>query len=148
MQGESWLCPTELDRSRVVDANGRVRTIRMVGTAAIALALLIATPWLGWWTFILLALSIANFVNVGRRMETSAHPERISAYGVLITLLLLATGVILSGGPRSPALPWLVLPAAMVAARFRSQVVIAAVALTVAVIAAATPPRRSATPCR
>ena len=138
MQGESWLCPTELDRSRVVDANGRVRTIRMVGTAAIALALLIATPWLGWWTFILLALSIANVVNVGRRMETSAHPERISAYGVLITLLLLATGVILSGGPRSPALPWLVLPAAMVAARFRSQVVIAAVALTVAVIAAAT----------
>ena len=48
MQGESWLCPTELDRSRVVDANARARTIRMVGTGAIGLALLIAAPWLGW----------------------------------------------------------------------------------------------------
>jgi len=138
VQGESWLCPTELDRSRVVDANERVRTIRTVGTASIALALLIATPWLGWWTFILLALSVANFVNVGRRMQTSAHPERVSWFAVLITLAILATGVVLSGGPRSPALSWLVLPAAMVAARFRQQVVMAGVALTALVILAST----------
>jgi diguanylate cyclase (GGDEF)-like protein len=138
MQGESWLCPTELDRSRVVDANARVRTIRMIGTGAVGAALLISTPWLGWWTFILLALSVANFVNVGRRMDTSAHPERVSACAIVITLLVIATGVVLSGGPGSPALPWLVLPAAMVAARFRPQVVIAGLALTVVVIVAAT----------
>jgi len=138
MQGESWLCPTELDRGRVVDANARARTIRMIGTGAVGVALLIAAPWLGWWTFILLALSVANFVNVDRRMRTSARPERVSASAIVITLLLIAAGVVLSGGPRSPALAWLVLPAAMTAARFRSRVVIAGLALTVLVILAST----------
>jgi diguanylate cyclase (GGDEF)-like protein len=138
MQGESWLCPTELDRSRVVDANARARTIRMVGTGAVGLALLSAAPWLGWWTFILLALSVLNFVNVERRIGTSARPERVSACAIVITMLLIATGVVLSGGPRSAALPWLVLPAAMAAARFRAQVVIAALALTIVVILGST----------
>jgi hypothetical protein len=41
----------------------------------------------------------------------------------VITLLLIGTGVVISGGPHSPALPWMalprmVLPAGMVAARF------------------------------
>jgi diguanylate cyclase (GGDEF)-like protein len=138
MQGGSWLCPTELDRSRVVDANARVRTIRMIGTAAVGSALLISTPWLGWWTFALLAVSVLNFINVDRRMSTSSHPERVSVCAILITLLLIATGAVLSGGPRSPALPWLVLPAAMVAARFRPQVVIAGLGVTVVVILVAT----------
>jgi diguanylate cyclase (GGDEF)-like protein len=138
MQGGSWLCPTELDRGRVIDANARVRTIRMVGTAAVGSALLISTPWLGWWTFALLAASVWNFLNVDRRMSTSAHPERVSVCAIVITLLLIATGVVLSGGPKSPALPWLVLPAAMVAARFRPQVVIAGLGLTTLVILAAT----------
>lgn len=134
MQGKSWLCPTELDRSRVVDANAQARIIRMVGTGAVAAALLVAAPWFGWWTFILLALAVANFVNVERRMRTSARPERVSAWAIVITLALIAAGVALSGGPGSPALPWLVLPAAMTAARFRPQVVIAGLALTVVVI--------------
>jgi diguanylate cyclase (GGDEF)-like protein len=138
MQTDSWLCPTELDRSRVLDANASARMIRMVGTGAVGLALLLAAPWLGWWTFILLALAVLNFVNVERRMGTSAHPEQVSACAIVITLLLIATGVVLSGGPRSPAPPWLVLPAAMAAARFRAQVVITALALTTLVILAST----------
>jgi diguanylate cyclase (GGDEF)-like protein len=138
MKGESWLCPTELDRSRVVDANGRVRTIRMIGSGAVGLALVISAPWLGWWTFILFALALLNFLNVDRRIEKSAHPERVSVFAILITLTLIAAGTVLSGGPHSPALPWLVLPAAMVAARFRPQVVIAGMGLTVLVILIAT----------
>jgi diguanylate cyclase (GGDEF)-like protein len=138
MAGESWLCPTELDRSRVVDANDRVRMIRKIGSGAVGLALLISTPWLGWWTFILFALSVLNFLNVDRRIDKSAHPERVSVYAILITLLLMATGVMLSGGPKSPALPWLVLPAGMVAARFRPRVVLAGLLTTVAVVLAAT----------
>ncbi len=138
MKGESWLCPTELDRSRVVDANGRVRMIRMIGSGAVGVALLISAPWLGWWTLALFAIAVANFLNVDHRMDTSAHPERVSMWAILITLGLIAAGVVLSGGPKSPALPWLVLPAAMVAARFRPQVLIAGLALTVLVILVAT----------
>ncbi|HYM53851.1 MAG TPA: diguanylate cyclase, partial [Solirubrobacteraceae bacterium] len=138
MKGGSWLCPTEFDRSRVVDANARVRTIRIVGSGAVGMALVISAPWLGWWTFILFALSTLNFANVGYRMDRSARPERVSVCAILITLLLIATGVVLSGGPASPALPWLVLPAGMVAARFRAQVVIAGLTVTVLVIVAST----------
>jgi diguanylate cyclase (GGDEF)-like protein len=138
MSEGSWLCPTELDRSRVVDANDRVRTIRMVGSGAVGVALVISAPWIGWWTLILFALSALNFINVDRRLRTSAHPERVSACAIVITELLLAGGVAVSGGPRSPALPWMVLPAAMVAARFRPQVVIAGLVGTVFTILAAT----------
>jgi len=122
----------------VRDASARVRTIRMVGSGAVGVTLLISTPWLGWWTLILFSLSALNLLSVDRRMARSAHPERVSVSAILITLALLATGVVLSGGPTSPALPWLVLPAGMVAARFRTDVMIAGVALTVAVILAVT----------
>ncbi len=134
----SWLCPTELDRARVIDANDRVRTIRHIGAGAIGLALLAVAPWVGWWTLGLLALCALNFANVERRIRTSPRPERVSAWAIVITLALLAAGVALSGGPESPALPWMVLPAAMVAARFRPQVVIAALALTVVAVVTAT----------
>jgi diguanylate cyclase (GGDEF)-like protein len=133
-QGSSWLCPTELDRTRVVDANDRVRTIRLVGSCSMGIALLLAAPWIGWWTLILFALCALNFLNVDLRMRRSAHPERVSATAIVITLLLLGGGVAISGGPRSPALPWMVLPAAMVAARFRPQVLVAGLVLTVILI--------------
>lgn len=138
MKGESWLCPTEFDRSRVVDANARVRMIRKIGSGAVGFALLISAPWVGWWMLLLFATALLTFLNVDRRMDKSAHPERVSVCAILITLALIATGVALSGGPKSPALPWLVLPAAMVAARFRPQVVIAGLLLTTVVILTAT----------
>ncbi|HEY3866570.1 MAG TPA: diguanylate cyclase [Solirubrobacteraceae bacterium] len=138
MKGRSWLCPTELDRGRVVDANDRVRTIRRVGSIAVGAALVICAPWIGWWTLILFAASTLNFAIVERRIHKSSRPERVSAIAIVITLLLIGVGVAISGGPRSPALPWMVLPAGMVAARFRPQVVIAALALTVASILVAT----------
>jgi diguanylate cyclase (GGDEF)-like protein len=130
----AWLCPTELDRTRVVDANDRVRTIRLIGSGAVGAALLIAAPWIGWWTLILFALSALNFLNVDRRLRASSHPELVSVTAILMTLVLLGGGVVISGGPHSPALPWLVLPAAMVAARFRPQVVVAGLVITVFLI--------------
>ncbi len=122
----------------MLDASARVRTIRLVGSGAVGLALIICTPWLGWWTLVLFLLSALNFLSIDRRMAHSKRPERVSVNAILITLALLATGVALSGGSTSPALAWLVLPAAMVAARFRAQVVIAGLVLTVAVILAVT----------
>ncbi|MFI4989983.1 MAG: diguanylate cyclase [Solirubrobacterales bacterium] len=138
MARSSWLCPTELDRARVVDASARVRRIRMIGSGAVGVALLIAAPWIGWWPLILFALSLLNFLNVEHRIDTSAHPERISAWAIVITMLLIGAGVALSGGTHSPVLPWMALPVAMVAARFRLQVVLAALALTVAIVLAST----------
>ena len=134
----AWLCPTEFDRSRVVEANDRVRMIRRVGSIAVAVALVTSAPWVGWWTLLLLGASALNFVNVDRRMRTSPRPEIISIMGNVITLGLLGGGVAYSGGPRSPVIGWLVFPAAMLAARFRPQVVVASLAVSVSVILAVT----------
>src|ERR1700722_7614712 len=75
MSGESWLCPTELDRSRVVAATERGRAIRRVGSGAVGAALVISAPWIGWWTLILFALSALNFWHVDRTISKSVHPE-------------------------------------------------------------------------
>ena len=141
MRGEgskSWLCPTELDRGRVVDANERVRNIRLVGIGAVGVALLAAAPWIGWWVLIPFGLTAVNLVTVERRLVRSLRPERVSMWAMVTTLLTLAVGVAFSGGPRSPALPWMVLPAGIVAARFRPKVVIAGLVVTVGVIALST----------
>lgn len=130
----SWLCPTELDRIRVVDASPRVRKIRLVGIGCLGASLLASGPWVGWWVLIPLCLIAVNLITVERRLMRSAHPERVSAWAIVTTLLALGAGVALSGGPRSPALPWTVLPAGVAAARFRPQVVVAGIALTVATI--------------
>lgn len=134
----SWLCPTELDRIRTVDANERVRNIRLIGVACIGVALLAAAPWVGWWVLIPFGLTAINLITVERRLVHSARPERVSAWAMLTTLITLAFGAIMTGGPRSPALPWMVLPVGISAARFRPMVVVVGVGITVAAILLAT----------
>lgn len=134
----SWLCPTELDRSRAVDANARVRNIRLLGVGTVGIALVLSTPWIGYWVLIPFVLTGANLVTVERRLVRSPRPERVSAWAMLTTLVTIGIGVAFSGGPHSPALSWMVLPVLTSAARFRPQVVMAGVALTVLAIVLAT----------
>lgn len=134
----SWLCPTELDRSRAVDANDRVRNIRLCGLAFVGAALLASVPWVGYWVLAPFLFTGINLVTVERRLSRSPRPERVSAWAMLTTLLTIGIGVAISGGPHSPALSWMVLPVLISAARFRPQVVVVGVGLTVAAILLAT----------
>jgi predicted signal transduction protein with EAL and GGDEF domain len=122
----------------VVGANRRVRTLRVVGLASLGVALFIAVPWQGWLYVALLLPVGLTFLAVDLTIDKTARPELVSAAAILITLLVLAVGVAINGGSTSPALPWLVLPVAAIAARFRPQVVIAGVILTAVVILATT----------
>src|SRR5688572_31815654 len=145
MAPRSWLCPTEVDHARVTDASERMRHARALAAAVLGVALLATTPWLGPWTLVLFGLAVLNLLSFERRFARSERPERVAAGSLLFTLALLTTGVALSGGPVSPVLPWLVIPTAMAASRFRSDVVfvfaalacVAAVAVSVAVDPAA-----------
>jgi diguanylate cyclase (GGDEF)-like protein len=134
----SWLCPTELDRARVVSASQRVRTLRLVSVGALGLALLIAIPWKGWLYVALLVPVALTFLAIDLMMDKTSYPERVSAGAALVTLLVVAVGVAIDGGSTSPALPWLVLPVAAIAARFRPQVVAAGLIVTAIVILAVT----------
>ncbi len=134
----AWLCPTELDRLRVVEASPRVRRARLVAAGAVGVTLVAAAPWLGWWTLILFALAVANLATLERRFARSERPERVAANSLLFNLALFGAGVALSGGPDSPIIPWMVIPAGMAATRFRGRVVAAGVAVTAVAILAAT----------
>src|SRR3954470_2451608 len=123
MGARGWLCPTELDHARVTDASDRVRNARTVAAAALGVALVVTTPWLGAWTLVLFGLAVLNLLSFERRFARSERPEKVAAGSLLFTLALLATGAALSGGPDSPILAWLVIPTAMAATRFRDEVV-------------------------
>lgn len=126
----SWLCPTEEDRARALEAGARVRLARTIAAAACAAALIALAPWVGWWSLILLAIVAGNLATLERRMRASSRPEWVAARSMLLVLAVLAVGVALSGGEDSPVLPWLIFPSATAAARFRPAVVVVGAAIT------------------
>jgi diguanylate cyclase (GGDEF)-like protein len=132
----SWLCPTEQHRVRAREAGARVRTARSVAAAACGIALIAIVPFQGWWILILGAVTAVTLVTIEPRLRRSERPELIAAQGMILILAVLALGAALSGGEASPALPWLILPVTIAAARFRPQVVVVGAAITAAVMLA------------
>jgi diguanylate cyclase (GGDEF)-like protein len=130
----AWLCPTEQHRVRAREAGARVRTARTIAALACGIAVVAIVPFEGWWTLILFATAVVILGTVEARLRRSERPELIAAQGMLVILALLAVGAALSGGEASPALPWLILPVAIAAARFRPQVVVVGAAITAAVM--------------
>jgi hypothetical protein len=130
----SWLCPTEEDRARALEAGARVRIARTIAAAACAAALIALAPWVGWWSLILLAIVAGKLVTLERRMRGSSRSEWVAARSMLLVLAVLAVGVALSGGQDSPVLPGLIFPSAAAAARFRPAVVIVGAAITAALL--------------
>src|SRR6266496_5968727 len=126
----TWLCPTELDRRRAVDTSDRVRKARTFGAACAGIGILVLAPVLSWWLVPIFVVAAVVLAMVDPGMRRSEHPERVAAAGMLITLLVVAAAAAVTGGPLSPILPWMVVPVAMAAARFRVQVVIVGVAIT------------------
>jgi diguanylate cyclase (GGDEF)-like protein len=145
-----WLCPTDQDRVRALDMSARVRRARSIAAGAVGLGLLASAPWTGWWTFALFGVAVLNLVTLDWRIARSQRPERVIAGSLLLISVVLAAAAALTGASQSPILFWLILPAAMTAARFRSRVVVAGGLLTgvemVAVSLAADPARLVADP--
>jgi diguanylate cyclase (GGDEF)-like protein len=134
----SWLCPTELDRVRVVEAGQWIRRARTIAAVAVGAALVGVAPWIGWWVLLFFAAAVLNLATLEWRFRRSDRPERVAARSLLFSLSLFATGIALSGGPQSPVLPWIVIPAAMATTRFRGHVVAVGAAFTAVVTLAVT----------
>jgi diguanylate cyclase (GGDEF)-like protein len=121
----SWLCATQADRERLLDMEQRLRPLRACSFALLAVALLVCGPWVGWWTLVPLAFASATFFLTDRGLQTSARPEYRLALAWLGSEFAIAASVALTGGPHSPALAWLVLPAVTLASRFNARGVVA-----------------------
>src|SRR3954452_12996049 len=134
----TWLCPSELDRARLLDNSVRIRRARTITAVAIAGTLGAFAPAYGWWADLFFAVCAANMGTLDRRIARSARPQLHIASSIVLIQGILAASVALSGGPESLALPWIVLPTAFSRARFRGAVVGADVVLGIALMLAAT----------
>ena len=75
----SFLCPSEMDRVRVIEAGERVRSARKICAAVLLLACALVAPWTGYLTFAVFAPVLLELGTVEKRMARFAHPEVVAA---------------------------------------------------------------------
>ncbi len=130
----TWLCPEPLDRARFVDMERRMRPVRnLVFGAMGAGAVVLAAVW-GWQIIGLFATLSILVPLVDRRISASRTPEYWLMALTLGGIAAIGGAIGMSGGARSAALPWLVVPVVAATAVFTSRGV--AVALAAAVVTA------------
>jgi diguanylate cyclase (GGDEF)-like protein len=134
----SWLCPDGGDRHRLLDMEQRLLSVRRVTFLVLGATLISCGQWVGYWTLIPLALAVLGFAAMDRGLEDRARPEyRIGAAWVF-SQLAIAASVALTGGPDSPAVAWLAIPAVTLPARFSGRGVFAGLTITVVLMLAST----------
>jgi diguanylate cyclase (GGDEF)-like protein len=118
----AFFCPTEADRDRLIELEDTLRVPRLVTYLAVAATLLVLGPFVGWWLPVILGgLAVAYELIIRRGLEATAHPALLVVWGFSMNLLAVAIASVLSGGPHSPLLPWLVIPIISLAGRFASR---------------------------
>ncbi|HEU0024143.1 MAG TPA: GGDEF domain-containing protein [Thermoleophilaceae bacterium] len=126
----SFLCPTELDRTRVLEAGERVRGARKICAGVLLLAVVLVTPWTGFITFAVFAPVLLELATLEKRLQRSKHPEVVAARASLVALFFIGLGTALNGGLDSPSLSWMIVPVAIASTRFRWQVVLVGAVIT------------------
>jgi diguanylate cyclase (GGDEF)-like protein len=127
----SWLCPTELDRMRVVEASDRVRRARIFIWLAVGAAIFLCAPWNGWATLLLFVPAGINLALLDVMVGRSEYPERWAMGSMVFLMLLFAAAIPLTGGADGSAVPLVIIPAAVAPMRFRGVVVLGLGTLTV-----------------
>jgi diguanylate cyclase (GGDEF)-like protein len=101
-----------------------VATVRWVGPARAAMFVILtavvlgSAPEIGWWALAPLFVSAVGSIALYRNLDQRWRPEFWAAGGWLITQISLAVGIAVTGGPHSPALPWLAVAIVSLVARF------------------------------
>lgn len=119
----NWLCPTPLDRERLIDMNARVASARRVQGISLGLVAAVASPFLGWWLLILVAMAALVLLGLEHTYQSSRRPELISVASIGALELVVTAAAAGTGGAHSPMLGWLAVPIVMLAARFPARVV-------------------------
>jgi diguanylate cyclase (GGDEF)-like protein len=136
--GGTWLCPTQLHRERLLEMETKIARARAIMYGSLAIAFLVAIPWVGAWTLIPLAVSVVTYAILRPRIATSERPEYVVAATVINAQVLIGIGIALSGGADSPTIPMLLLPIVTLPARFSPRGVYAGLAVTIVVLLAST----------
>jgi hypothetical protein len=112
----------------------RITDVRRRAFAVLALALIAAGPWIGYWFLLPLAVALVASRLADRFMRASEHPHRWAAVGWGISGVMIAVSIALTGAAGSPAVMWLAIPAVTLGARFEARGVILGVAYLIALM--------------
>ena len=140
----TWLCPDPAQSARFVDMERRMRPVRNGVFAVMGLgSLMLARTW-GWQVAGLFFATAALVPLVDRRIATSRRPEYWLLLLTLGGIASIGGAIALTGGPRSAALPWLVVPVVAATAVFGSRGVVLSLlcAILTAIVATAVPDAR------
>jgi len=134
VRSTSWLCRDDFDRERMLDMQRRMHPGRRRAYALLTLALVATGPWLGWWPLLMVIPAVASFKIADIVAPRVAHPEYVMFASWIASAVTIAGAVSLSGGPHSPALPWLAIPVLTLSSRFSMRGVIIGMAITIVLV--------------
>jgi diguanylate cyclase (GGDEF)-like protein len=124
----TWLCPDAASRDRLLDMDERLKRPRAVAFALIAIGVGAAVPLIGWWGFGLLVVAVLGFRLAQGIAERIRAPEHALFASWVISELVIAGSVAVTGGITSYTASWLLVPLVTLPARFGSRGVGAGVA--------------------
>jgi hypothetical protein len=70
----NWLCPTALDRERLVDMHDRVAAARRIQGVCVGAASILASAFLGWWLLGLVVVAVAVLLILERAFTPPSAP--------------------------------------------------------------------------
>lgn len=131
----TWLCPTEFDRTRLLDMEERLQKARAVMFGALGIGFAMSVPWLGWWPVALVMTQVVVYALLRPAIAASPRPEYPIAFAVVLAQVLIAIAVALTGSAESPILLVFLLGIVGLPARFgTTRVIGAGLLLTVVLI--------------
>jgi diguanylate cyclase (GGDEF)-like protein len=125
----SWLCRDDMDRERLLDMERRLKPVRAIAMSVLAIALVAAGPWIGWWTLVPLVFAAGLFAIADARLESVKRPEYLIFAAWAGSELTIAAAVALTGGAQTATIAWLAIPVVTLSARFSLRGVLAGVSL-------------------
>jgi len=84
----------------MMELDVQLQPVRRGAFAVLAVALIASGPWLGWWTLLPLGLAVVAFQVADSQMRKLRRPEYALLAAWVVSELIMAASVALSGGPR------------------------------------------------
>ncbi len=112
----------------------RVRPVRQRALAILAVALVAAGPWLGWWPALFLIPAALCFGTADLFMPRVVRPELLMFGAWIGSGLVIGGAVALSGGPTQPTLSWLAIPVITLSSRFPMRGVVVGVIINIVIL--------------
>jgi diguanylate cyclase (GGDEF)-like protein len=132
----SWLCRDDFDRERLLDMEERIKPVRRIAIAILALALIAGAPWIGLWTLLPLGVAAALFAVADGYLARTERPEYVMFAAWALSEVTIASAVALAGGPHVATLSWIAIPIVTLSARFSMRGVLVGVGIAISLVLA------------